>query len=287
MIVVIDLFCGVGGFSTGAALAGAEVALAVDAWDDALDVHALNHPFCAHWIVELGGDIQPFCERVMTFLVNRYGHRDSYHLHIHASPPCQNFSTANGVSPDVHAGLRMVTWTINLIHELAPNSWTLEQVNHRMMRPFIDAYNGKLVKCCDYGVPQSRKRLLLGTIDWDKVELMTPSTPLDILQNVGERPNIQWGDYVQMNRAGNWDANAATRPMTHMSYTITASGFGGIKRIKDKKGVIFSIREGSAIQTFPSTYKFGNITKAKQRKMIGNAVPPQLACQIIKSLKTT
>ena len=42
-IVVVDLFCGMGGFTQGAIDAGAEVILSVDAWDEACEVHRANH----------------------------------------------------------------------------------------------------------------------------------------------------------------------------------------------------------------------------------------------------
>ena len=47
-IDVVDLFCGVGGFSEGARLAGHRVVLAVDGNKNALDAHKLNHPSAVH-----------------------------------------------------------------------------------------------------------------------------------------------------------------------------------------------------------------------------------------------
>ena len=41
---VYDLFCGAGGFSTGAVAAGAVVAYACDHDEDALATHRANHP---------------------------------------------------------------------------------------------------------------------------------------------------------------------------------------------------------------------------------------------------
>ena len=48
MVHFVDLFCGIGGASTGARDAGAKVRLAVDLDPDALRVHAQNHPDCVH-----------------------------------------------------------------------------------------------------------------------------------------------------------------------------------------------------------------------------------------------
>ena len=44
----IDLFAGAGGFSTGAAMAGAEVVWAANHWPLAVEYHTANHPSAAH-----------------------------------------------------------------------------------------------------------------------------------------------------------------------------------------------------------------------------------------------
>ena len=66
-ILVIDLFCGIGGFSTGAIQAGANVILAVDMWNDAIVIHTKNHPNTTHWVEELGGDCNIFMEKMQQF----------------------------------------------------------------------------------------------------------------------------------------------------------------------------------------------------------------------------
>ena len=47
----------------------------------------------------------------------------------------------------------------------------------------------------------------------------------------------------------------------------------------------YSIREIARFQSFPDTFKFLGKSTAKKYKMIGNAVPPQLAFHIAKALK--
>ena len=44
----VDFFAGIGGASEGAAQAGYDVVLAVDADQAAMELHALNHPQCTH-----------------------------------------------------------------------------------------------------------------------------------------------------------------------------------------------------------------------------------------------
>lgn len=45
-----------------------------------------------------------------------------------------------------------------------------------------------------------------------------------------------------------------------------------------------SLREGATLQSFPLFYKFHTKNKSATAKMIGNAVPPQLACKIAESI---
>ena len=100
MIYVIDLFCGAGGFSQGAVDAGATVVLGVDNWPEALAIHAANHAHTEHWCLELGGCRETFVNELKGFiemkgLVGR-------HVHIHASPPCQNLTSHNHKAKDKH-----------------------------------------------------------------------------------------------------------------------------------------------------------------------------------------
>ncbi len=45
-----------------------------------------------------------------------------------------------------------------------------------------------------------------------------------------------------------------------------------------------SLREGATLQSFPLSYKFCSKDKNTTAKMIGNAVPPKLACRIAKNI---
>lgn len=45
-----------------------------------------------------------------------------------------------------------------------------------------------------------------------------------------------------------------------------------------------SLREGATLQSFPLNYRFYSNSKSATAKMIGNAVPPHLACKIAESI---
>lgn len=80
---VTDLFCGAGGSSTGAAMAGMEIVLAANHWSTAIDVHQVNHPDAAHDVADIS-QVDP----------RRYPRTDV----LLASPECTNHSQARGIS---------------------------------------------------------------------------------------------------------------------------------------------------------------------------------------------
>jgi site-specific DNA-cytosine methylase len=53
MVTVSDFFCGAGGSSTGAVAAGAEVRVAVNHWDRAIETHNTNHPNTDHYLDDI------------------------------------------------------------------------------------------------------------------------------------------------------------------------------------------------------------------------------------------
>ena len=281
-ILVIDLFCGIGGFSTGAIQAGANVILAVDMWNDAIVIHTKNHPNTTHWVEELGGDCNIFMEKMQQFLIKNYGARDAYHLHIHGSPPCQNLSSLN-VNRDEEEGLRLVIWTLNLIKKMNPNSWTLEQVYNSKLKNLMNLHNGKLVQCKDYGVPQMRKRVIMGTINWNDVEKIEFIRPLDLFKNNNTRPDVDWCKYQFMASYGG-GRDSIFHPLTEVSYTVTCSVVGRLYIKDEKRGVCINTEEALLLQTFPINYDLGNSTRSMKNKFIGNALPPALAQQMIKSI---
>src|SRR3989338_9614250 len=113
-MLVVDLFCGCGGVSTGASRAGHKVVLAVDCWDTALEVHELNYPDTVHINYTLGGDLRACKALIMKHLPR--GAR----WHLHGSPPCQKLSIANRTKGDVDGGMDLVEWYLQLVKACNP-----------------------------------------------------------------------------------------------------------------------------------------------------------------------
>lgn len=76
-----DLFCGAGGSSTGAIQAGAEVRLAINHWDRAIETHNRNHPNVTHVLTDISR-ADPRRYPSTTLLI--------------ASPECTNHALAKG-----------------------------------------------------------------------------------------------------------------------------------------------------------------------------------------------
>ena len=153
-VVVVDLFCGMGGFTQGAIDAGAEVILAVEMWDEAIIVHEHNHPDVRVMRWELG---DPYAYRWFMKFLEPY--RANYHIHLHGSPPCQALSNASSRDPE--EGMGMVRWYLNLVKSVQPDSWSMENVVP-MRKRLPEGTPNVILNSADFGVPQTRRRCYAG-----------------------------------------------------------------------------------------------------------------------------
>jgi len=151
-LTVIDLFCGVGGFSLGFKQAGFTVSLAVDNWKQVLDSHRANHPGTKHLLQDIREikpkDLEKYKAKIII-----------------GSPPCQQFSVANN-NPDVKKGLELTNHFLDLIESLNPDYWIMENVPGvtKYVRGRIFKLGGMVhfLNAADYGTAQIRKRVFCG-----------------------------------------------------------------------------------------------------------------------------
>lgn len=173
---IIDLFCGIGGFSCGASSAhNATVVACFDMWKQGLAMHYHNFgPSCDHFLIELGGDVTEFSSTLKNYLNKR---RIPFErVHIHASPPCQSFSTLNShivrdsISSYDDNRTNVLYWTLDLFQALQPRSWSIEQVPTALKHlvtnrhwvcdnPDVNIYQN--CKGNEFGVPTLRARLYI------------------------------------------------------------------------------------------------------------------------------
>ncbi len=158
---VVDLFCGLGGFSEGARRAGCKVVLAVDSDPYALETYQRNHRDATHICTELPRATLPFPPKQRRW-------------HLHCSPPCQPFSKINKKARPEQQHARaccLVEWCVELALSCGCTSWSIEQVAqtkvleimHRKRLESGGLFSFAVVDFELLGVPQTRKRLIAGT----------------------------------------------------------------------------------------------------------------------------
>ena len=161
MIRTFDMFCGGGGSSYGAALAGASVIGGVDAWTLATEVFADNFPKARVF----RGRVEELEPRT---ILNEVGSIDL----LLASPECTNHSCARGARPRLEASQETALQVVRYARVMKPRWIIIENVIH--MRPW-SRYPGLLqtlrdegykvaehiLDSADHGVSQRRKRLFL------------------------------------------------------------------------------------------------------------------------------
>lgn len=184
--LIVDLFCSIGGVSSGATLEGHTVVLAVDFDARRLKVHALNFPTAKRMRMSLGPDTENRLVEVIRELVPQ---NEWHRLWIHASPPCQSQSTFTEMgkrqkrkqrnnrvnlamerSESKESGIGTVGWTLNFIEKMDPPQFSIEEVSDKQgcvlkcMR-MLRASKPSLIDCevldmANFGVPQTRERAI-------------------------------------------------------------------------------------------------------------------------------
>ncbi len=160
MITAIDLFAGLGGWSTGASMAGVNVLWAANHWPDAVEWHSANHPSTIHACQDLH---QADWSQVPA------------HDLLLASPCCQGHSKARGKANGnpQHDASRSTAWAVVsalefhrpelAIVENVPEflDWALYPAWASAMNALGYQLAPHVVNCADLGVPQERVRMFL------------------------------------------------------------------------------------------------------------------------------
>jgi len=182
MIAAIDLFCGLGGLSYGLTAGGVRVLTGIDIDPECQFPYQSNNEgsFLKRDVRELTS--ADLCE---------IWQGAKYTL-LAGCAPCQPFSnySRKGRNGRNDAKWELVSHFGRLAAEAKPDFVTMENVpqllEHGIFRDFLQKLDGyfiwyKVVQCAEYGVPQTRKRLVLiasrlGPINLDPPILTTSAT---------------------------------------------------------------------------------------------------------------
>lgn len=166
MYKIIDLFCGIGGFSYGFEMTKKyKTVLGVDFWNVALDTFKLNHPATKIKqgdIKELGLDFWEIYENKIDVII--------------AGPPCQGFSMAgrrdvlderNNLFKEVMRIVKIVNPKIVVIENVlgllsmtTPGGSDVKEEIETELRGMGYFVEHRVLTASDYGVPQNRKRVI-------------------------------------------------------------------------------------------------------------------------------
>jgi DNA (cytosine-5)-methyltransferase 1 len=242
------------------------------------------------------------------------------------SPPCTEFSFANrGGNGDIVDGLKDIIRFFEIVEYLKPTFWAMEnvprvaQIIEQELKPrgklrrfhklpmWVKTFNLE-----DFGLPQRRKRCIVGNFDLkllesyssasqsltlgdviDALSKQTVKDPLfgrslakqDLTEHETEEPLDE--EETRINRAAKllhpvYNAMPFPDRLDRTSRTVTATctrvGRESIV-VQDKHGNHrrLTLRERSSLQGFPITFEFYGKRYAEKLRMIGNAMPPVFA----------
>ena len=296
-ISAVDLFCGIGGLTHGLAQSGISVRAGIDTDESCQYAYETNNPeaqFVAADICDMtGSDIEShLADAAVSVLVG--------------CAPCQPFSSHNRKLRKV-ADCSLVGEFARLVEEARPDFVSMENVpglaKHTAFSDFLTTlerlgyqHDEAVVSCADYGVPQTRKRLVL---------LASRLGPIQILQGGGrsctvrdfinDLPSIEDGEAhpddpahvamalsdlnrqrIQQSRPGgtwlDWDESLLSAchrdsyypaPYGRMRWddaapTITTQFcyYSTGRFGHPEQDRAISVREGALLQTFPVNYEF-------------------------------
>lgn len=247
---------------------------------------------------------------------------------LHASPPCPNFSTAKKDAEETDNDLALAGKICEFVIELLPVFFTLENVYQyrkskswqMIARTLLDhgyQFNYWHVDMADYGVPQTRKRMIVIARRDGKMPLLPTAThdekPVNsffenkhlwvswyeaIEDLIPTLPDSEFSDW-QKDRLSKelpkniseyivFPANSKSNGKRYKDkrepcMTLSASDCGYIKAFAQNRTVRMTVNALIRLQSFPHWYKFSNIDSLSFR-IIGNSVPPLFSQKLVESI---
>ena len=292
---VVSLFSGAGGLDLGFKMAGHDIVWANDVYEDAVNTY--RHNLGDHIVL---GDIAqidikdiPACDIVI------------------GGFPCQGFSVANMKRHEQDSRNELYKQLVRVIKNKQPKFFLAENVKGitslakgKIFEMIIGDFTSlgykvkyKVLNAADYGVPQTRQRVIIigvrndvefdyeypsptnarngsnGLPNWVSVGKIMKLIPDPDLPN--DLPNHEYSKY-KLNFNG-YLGHRMIDPLKPAP-TVTARGDnkGGVVILPHPNGKRrMSCRELAAVQSFPLDYEFCGARSSVYRQ-IGNAVPPLL-----------
>jgi len=312
LVRAIDLFCGAGGSSWGARLAGASIVAGVDAWDAARNAFSKNFPQAKFFQKRLE-DLTPSAVRKAVGPIDL----------ILASPECRSHSPAKGAAKRGHGTKKTAFQIIRFARTLKPRWIVVENVvsmrRWSRYKEFTRALAGlgynvreQSLNAVHFGVPQQRRRLFLlcdkeaqpTTVRPSAARSKTASSVVDVnatytlsplrkknraaptlqrarraISAVGGRRSFLLV-YYGSDQCGGWQR--LSRPLR----TITT--LDRFALVMPRNGVhvmrMLQVPELKRAMGMPNAFALGECSRRQRIHLIGNAVCPPVMRAIVRSL---
>jgi len=311
-IRVLDIFCGAGGSSAGARLAGAQIVRGIDACELATATfrdNFSNSVVETRWLGPSSRPASDMCRGEVDLLL--------------ASPECTNHSPAKGSRPRSETSRQTSSYVVNFAQKLKPRWIVLENViqlrDWRGYKPAINelrnlGYNirAQVLDASKFGVPQTRRRLFvlcdrdteprdvksrhrLVRPASDAIRLNGPwaSTPLysdmraEATLRRAERAIVALGKgvpflivYYGSDGAGGWQS--IDRPLR----TLTTLDRFGLVTWEGKEPMLrmLQVEELRRAMGFPTGHAFNRGTRRDKIRLLGNGVAPPVMKAVVETL---
>ncbi|KAG8161256.1 hypothetical protein KVR01_009520 [Diaporthe batatas] len=294
-----DTFCGAGGVSRGAVMAGFKLVFGVDNCPAACATYRRNFPG-AH----------TFEQHITDWINDAAIHWTTHPIDIlHLSPPCQPFSPqsyshasagrVNELAQDAFTACEKI------IDKCRQRLLTLEEtfgITHDTHEGFMNnlvqgltelgySVRWKVVPLVEYGLPQTRKRfIMIGSCPGEPLPPWPPAThartptgsqkpfvtEAQAIRGLSRRDPLHDVARATLRNDQPRDGNAP------LPKTITCGGVQGVSHFSGLRD--YTLREIACLQGFPVSHQFeGN--KTQIRKQIGNAFPSCAVKEIYDHLR--
>lgn len=287
-------FCiGGGGACLGVQQAGFHTLLGIDLWNKAIETCKLNFPS----MKTIVGKME---EVSTTDILKLTGLAKGELNHVHCSWPCPEYSISNtkcsGNPPkDIN---RNFYHFIDKIKELQPQVWTGENVEGTLLgkkKPYFNEmlnaiialgnydFKYKVLNAVHYGVPQSRRRLII----IGKRKDIAPTVEIQFPE-----PNYLGIEALRLNRVlptiKFFTGGQFSKRIIHSSnFMCTLLAGNSAKVFAHDTWRELTLDEGKLLMGFPMNYHFPSPSKTINMKLLGNAVPPPMMAAVMNTIKRT
>lgn len=257
---VIDLFCGCGGFSKGFENAGFEVALALDCWKDAIETFNINHKKP----VGVTKNIYDFTNEE----ISEFGKKNNV-VGIIGGPPCQGFSMVGKREANDERNTLYLQY-VRFVEQIKPEFFILENVKGLLTlekgyfkKEIIERFSElgynvtyKVLRACDYGVPQKRERVFFVGLRKDKFKDKFFQYPEPVEHIIGteealcDLPSLDNGELATEYKTP--PQNEFQKLMRKNSKTIKNNEI--TEHTEQTKKIISMIPDGGNIKSLPEEY---------------------------------